>query len=134
MRNETREMRQATDYLRRARLALRVLSRTGLGDLDWLGPNWICAFGDIDDAALRFLLARLRQDTRLRRTVRDCRRGRELRRAQEAAIGRALREYATITGRPAAPLPEAMLEQTPGSASPAHPPHPPQASWRGVDA
>lgn len=124
----------SADYLQRARLALRVLSRAGLGDLNWLGPNWICAFGDIDTAALRFLSVRLRQDSRLRHTVRGCPKGRELRRVQEAALARAIREYETVTGRSAAALPEAFLEQTAGPATPLPRPRRSSAPKRGHDA
>jgi hypothetical protein len=87
------------DYLRRARLALRVLSGSGLGELTWVGPTWICALGDVDRDALRFLSMRIRQDSRLRRGVRQCASRSDLRRLQEVAISRALDEYAEATGR-----------------------------------
>jgi len=102
---------QGPDYLDRARLALRVLSGSGLGELTWVGPNWICALGDVDRHALRFLSMRIRQDSRLRRTVRQCASRNDLRRLQEAAISRALNEYAQITGRRFASLPEVNLKE-----------------------
>jgi hypothetical protein len=90
---------QRPDYLQRARLALRVLSGSGLGELTWVGPTWICALGDVDRDALRFLSLRIRQDSRLRRGVRQCASRSDLRRLQEVAISRALDEYAEATGR-----------------------------------
>lgn len=93
-------------YLDRARLALRVLSGYGLGELTWVGPDWICALGEVDRHALRFLSMRIRQDSRLRRTVRHCASRSDLQRLQEAAISRALDEYAQTTGRRFASLPE----------------------------
>jgi hypothetical protein len=102
---------QRPDYLQRARLALRVLSGSGLGELTWVGPNWICALGDVDRHALRFLSMRIRQDSRLRRTVRQCASRDDLRRLQEAAISCALKEYAQTTGRRFASLPEVNLTE-----------------------
>lgn len=134
MSDRTRKPGVPAEYLQRARLALRVLSRSGLGDMNWIGPNWICAFGDMDHATLRFLSVRIRQDTRLRHTVRGCRKGRELRRVQEAAICRAMREYSTITGRPAASLPDVLPEHTIAPAPPLHMPRRPAAPRRGHDA
>jgi hypothetical protein len=93
------------DYLHRARITLRVLSRSGLGDLTWVGPNWICALGEVDRQALRFLSARIRQDSRLRHNLRQCRSGDNLRHLQEIAISRALEEYACVTGRRSVSLP-----------------------------
>ena len=84
------------NYLRRARLALRVQSRSGLGELTWVGPKWICALGDVDRRELEFLVLRIRQDCRLRRDIRHCRSGTHLRNFQEAAISRGLQEYALI--------------------------------------
>jgi hypothetical protein len=106
MPTKRRQGTQGPDYLDRARLALRVLSGSGLGELTWVGPNWICALGDVDRHALRFLSMRIRQDSRLRRTVRQCASRNDLRRLQEAAISRALNEYAQITGRRFASLPK----------------------------
>ena len=106
-----RRATQRPDYLQRARLALRVLSDSGLGELTWVGPNWICALGDVDRHALRFLSMRIRQDSRLRRTVRQCASRDDLRRLQEAAISRALNEYAQTTGRRFASLPVVNLEE-----------------------
>ena len=91
-----RHQKHEADYLHRARLALRVLSGSGLGELTWVGPKWICALGDVDRRGLAFLSMRIRQDSRLRRDVRQCNSGSDLRNLQEAAISRVLQEYAMI--------------------------------------
>jgi hypothetical protein len=99
MRDRHNHAMHGTDYLHRARLALRVLSGSGLGDLNWVGPNWICALGEIDPRTLHFLSIRIKQDARLRQEVRHSRSRRELRRLQERAISQALEEYAKVTGQ-----------------------------------
>ena len=106
MRNSHNDAMHETEYLHRARLALRVLAGSGLGDLNWVGPNWICALGEIDPRTLHFLSIRIKQDSRLRHQVRQCRSGRELRRLQETAISDALEEYATVTGRQRVSIPQ----------------------------
>lgn len=90
--------KEDADYLHRARLALRVLSGAGLGEVTWIGPNWICALGDIDRDGLRFLSMKIRRDSGLRNGVRHCRSRERLRELQEEAISRALHDYAVITG------------------------------------
>jgi hypothetical protein len=98
------------DYLHRARITLRVLSRSGLGDLAWIGPTWLCALGEVDRRALGFLSARIRQDSRLRRDLRQCRSRDHLRLLQETAIRHALEEYSSVTGRRRASLPQSDPE------------------------
>ena len=105
MRNRHNDAIHETDYLYRARLALRVLARSGLGELNWVGPNWLCDLGEIDPRALHFLSIRIKHDSRLRHDVRRCRSRRELRRLQETAISHALEEYATVTGRQRVSIP-----------------------------
>jgi hypothetical protein len=95
-----------TQDLQRAQLALQVLSRAGLGDLDWVGPGWICALGEIDPPTMDYLSTRIREDSRLRRDIRQCRSARDLRLLQAFAIGRALQEYGTTTGRKRVSVPE----------------------------
>jgi len=95
-----------TRHLHRAHLAIEMLSRSGLGDLNWVGPGWICAFSEIDESALDYLLRRIEKDFRLRRDILLCQSQRDLRLLQTDAIRRALEEYAAATGRPRVRVPK----------------------------
>jgi len=99
-----------TPDLHRASLALQMLSCAGLGDLDWVGPGWICALGDLDPRTMDYLSMRIREDSRLRRDIRQCRSRRDLRLLQTKAIGRALGEYGTATGRGHASVPKVAVD------------------------
>ena len=110
MKGATGDTGRREDYLHRARMTLRVLSRSGLGELSWVGPTWIGVLGEVDRRALGFLSARIRQDSRLRHDLRQCRSGDHLRLLQETAIRHALEEYASVTGRRRASLPRSDPE------------------------
>ena len=81
---------------------VRTLEGAGLGQLDWLGPNWIDALSDLNGACVEFLSNRVAQNTRLRRRILMCQDAVERRRLQMDAICTGLREYARLSGGPRA--------------------------------
>ena len=85
--------------LDRAISAVRMLETSGLGRLDWIGPNWIDVMADMDWKSLDFLSHWIAQNTRLRRRLRGCKTPGELQCVQMNAICDGLAEYGRTSGR-----------------------------------
>lgn len=98
MRKEQNVFTQRGGYLCRARDAQNLLSSAGFGQLNWIGPTWIAFLADLDTRLLTFLYHRIRQDSKLRRGIRNCTEESELRRLQTREVRKMIAEYAHVTG------------------------------------
>ena len=85
--------------LDRAISAIHWLERSGLGQLEWLGPVWTGVLSDIDWRGLDFLSIWVAQNSRLRRSIRNCQSQSERQRIQMGAIFSGLKEYSRVSGR-----------------------------------
>ncbi len=99
---------QRGGYLRRARDAQNLLSSAGFGRLNWIGPTWITFLGDLDPRILTFLCHRIKQDSKLRRQIRDCVLESDLRRLQTREVRKMIAEYGQVTGKRHQTLPRLM--------------------------
>mgnify|MGYP006310678577 CR=1 FL=1 len=86
-------------YLRRAARAEAALQQAGLGQLDWIGPEWILWLSELDTEVVRFLAARVRGDAALRMAIRRCTAPCDRRRLQVDALREGLVACAERQGR-----------------------------------